>query len=58
MLGLGAIPALSVLYLRRQIHETPRYTLAAGSAEEASRAAAQVFGGAATNGTTTEANSR
>lgn len=28
MLGLGAIPAASVIYLRRRIRETPRYTLA------------------------------
>ncbi|MCL4443900.1 MAG: MFS transporter [Actinobacteria bacterium] len=28
MLGLGAIPAASVIYLRRKIKETPRYTLA------------------------------
>ncbi|MHB1710060.1 MAG: MFS transporter [Acidimicrobiales bacterium] len=27
MLGIGAIPALSVVYLRRKIRETPRYTL-------------------------------
>lgn len=27
MLGLGAIPAASVIYLRRRIRETPRYTL-------------------------------
>lgn len=28
MLGFGAIPAASVVYLRRKIRETPRYTLA------------------------------
>lgn len=28
MLGFGAIPAISVVYLRRRIRETPRYTLA------------------------------
>jgi PHS family inorganic phosphate transporter-like MFS transporter len=28
MLGLGAIPAASVVYLRRKIRETPRYSLA------------------------------
>ncbi len=27
MLGLGALPAASVIYLRRQIKETPRFTL-------------------------------
>ncbi len=27
LLGLGAIPAASVIYLRRKIRETPRYTL-------------------------------
>jgi len=35
MLGLGAVPALSVIYLRRKIPETPRYDLAAGRVEEA-----------------------
>ncbi len=28
MLALGAVPALSVVYLRRRIHETPRFSLA------------------------------
>ena len=41
MLGLGAIPAVSVVYLRRKIKETPRYRLAvqgdiAGAAEAVS----------------------
>jgi MFS transporter, PHS family, inorganic phosphate transporter len=34
MLGLGAIPALSVFYLRRQIRETPRFLLAQIEARE------------------------
>jgi PHS family inorganic phosphate transporter-like MFS transporter len=28
LLGLGAIPGLAVFYLRRQIHETPRFAMA------------------------------
>ncbi len=37
MLGLGAIPAASVIYLRRRIRETPRYSVAiAGDLETAS----------------------
>jgi len=30
MLGIGALPAASVIYLRRKISETPRYALLAG----------------------------
>ena len=35
MLGLGAIPAASVIYLRRKIRETPRYTLSVKGDEAA-----------------------
>ncbi len=43
MLALGAIPALSTFYLRRQIAETPRYALAMqGNLEGASRVVDQV----------------
>jgi PHS family inorganic phosphate transporter-like MFS transporter len=35
MLGLGAIPAASVIYLRRKIRETPRYTLSVQGDEAA-----------------------
>ena len=35
MLGLGAIPAASVIYLRRRIRETPRYTLSVQGDEAA-----------------------
>jgi len=39
MLGLGAVPALATFYLRRQIAETPRFTLAMkGKLEDAARA--------------------
>lgn len=40
MLGLGAIPALSVYYMRRHISETPRFK-ALAAASEGSRAAGQ-----------------
>jgi MFS family permease len=58
MLGLGAIPALSVFYLRRQIHETPRYTLAAGRVEDAGRAADRSLGNAAPAGAGAESSWR
>jgi PHS family inorganic phosphate transporter-like MFS transporter len=35
MLGLGAVPAASVIYLRRKIRETPRYTLSVQGDEAA-----------------------
>jgi PHS family inorganic phosphate transporter-like MFS transporter len=39
MLGLGAIPAASVIYLRRKIPETPRYSLLSkGNRDEAAKA--------------------
>jgi MFS transporter, PHS family, inorganic phosphate transporter len=44
LLGLGAIPGLAVFYLRRQIHETPRFAAAGGAAEEAQAAIAAATG--------------
>src|ERR1039457_235553 len=44
LLGLGAIPGLAVFYLRRQIHETPRFAMAGGATEEAEAAVAQATG--------------
>gem|GEM_PF-57534 len=44
MLGLGAVPALSVIYLRRRIKETPRYSLAAGNVQEAVGAVREASG--------------
>jgi MFS transporter, PHS family, inorganic phosphate transporter len=38
LLALGAIPGLAVFYLRRQIHETPRFAMAGGAADEAKAA--------------------
>jgi MFS transporter, PHS family, inorganic phosphate transporter len=35
LLGFGAVPGLAVFYLRRQIHETPRFAVAGGAHEEA-----------------------
>jgi len=48
LLALGAIPGLAVFYLRRQIHETPRFALAGGATEEAEAAIAAATGGAVT----------
>src|SRR6202012_1883818 len=44
LLGLGAIPGLAVFYLRRQIHETPRFAMAGGAADEAQAAIAAATG--------------
>jgi MFS transporter, PHS family, inorganic phosphate transporter len=38
LLAFGALPGLAVFYLRRQIHETPRFAMAGGAAEEAEAA--------------------
>jgi MFS transporter, PHS family, inorganic phosphate transporter len=38
LLAFGAIPGLAVFYLRRQIHETPRFAAAGGAADEAQAA--------------------
>jgi MFS family permease len=47
LLGLGAIPGLAVFYLRRQIHETPRFALAGGAVEEAQAAITAAMGSTA-----------
>jgi hypothetical protein len=39
LLGFGAIPALSVFYLRRQLNETPRFQLAQLEAKDADKKA-------------------
>jgi MFS transporter, PHS family, inorganic phosphate transporter len=44
LLGLGAIPGLAVFYLRRQIHETPRFAMAGGAQDEAEAAIADATG--------------
>ena len=44
LLGLGAIPGLAVFYLRRQIHETPRFAMAGGAADEAEAAISHATG--------------
>ena len=44
LLAVGAVPGLAVFYLRRQIHETPRFAMAGGAVEEARAAIAQATG--------------
>jgi PHS family inorganic phosphate transporter-like MFS transporter len=56
LLGLGAIPGLAVFYLRREIHETPRFAVAGGATEEAAAAIAAATGKAA--GSTGESRTR
>jgi MFS transporter, PHS family, inorganic phosphate transporter len=46
LLALGAIPGLAVFYLRRQIHETPRFAMAGGAADEAKAAIGAATGAA------------
>ena len=50
LLGLGAIPGMAVFYLRRQIHETPRFAHAGGDLDEARAAVAAATGRAAAKG--------
>ena len=46
MLGLGALPALAVIYLRRTLPESPRYIARVrGKAQDASRAVREYTGG-------------
>ncbi len=57
MLGLGAVPALSVVYLRRKIQETPRFSLAVGGdAAAAARAVEWVTGDVPALGTDRSGN--
>ena len=44
LLGLGAIPGLAVFYLRRKIHETPRFAQACGDMDEARAGVATASG--------------
>jgi MFS family permease len=44
LLGLGAIPGLAVYYMRRKIHETPRFAMAGGATDEAEAAIASATG--------------
>ncbi len=46
LLALGAIPGIAVFYLRRQIHETPRFALAGGAPAVAQAAIASAVGAA------------
>jgi MFS transporter, PHS family, inorganic phosphate transporter len=50
LLGFGAIPGLAVFYLRRQIHETPRFAMAGGAADEAQAAIAAATSGSGAGG--------
>jgi MFS family permease len=50
LLGLGAIPGLAVFYLRRQIHETPRFAHAGGDPDEAKAAIGAAIGAATVRG--------
>ena len=58
LLALGAIPGLAVFYLRRQIHETPRFAMAGGATEEAHAAIAAATGSTATAGPIGESKAR
>jgi MFS transporter, PHS family, inorganic phosphate transporter len=44
MLALGAIPALSVFYMRRTMNETPRFAALAGAMTDAAHAANRALG--------------
>lgn len=44
MLALGAVPALSVYWMRRTMHETPRFAALAGAHDEAANATGRALG--------------
>jgi len=50
MVGIGAIPAATVIYLRRKVPETPRYSLLANGNFEEAKKAASFLGGVLTHG--------
>lgn len=54
MLALGAVPALAVFWLRRQIRETPRFLLAQMEAREAAEQAARARKGTGIRGVLVE----
>ncbi len=54
MLALGAVPALAVFWLRRQIRETPRFLLAQMEAREAAERAARARKATGIRGVLTE----
>jgi MFS family permease len=59
MLGLGAVPALAVLYNRRRMPESPRFTEAVtGDAQRAARELNQFAGGAVTAKVSTDKPAR
>jgi MFS family permease len=58
LLGFGAIPGLAVFYLRRRIHETPRFAMAGGAHEEAEAAIASATGAARSRGSIGESKAR
>ena len=58
LLAVGAIPGLAVFYLRRQIHETPRFAMAGGAAEEAQAAITAATGGTPLVATAQESKAR
>jgi MFS family permease len=58
LLGFGAIPGLAVFYLRRKIHETPRFAMAGGATDEAEAAIAQATGAVAGGGTVKESRAK
>jgi PHS family inorganic phosphate transporter-like MFS transporter len=58
LLGLGAIPGLAVFYLRRRIHETPRFAMAGGAHDEARAAIAEATGGKRAQGLAPESAAR
>ena len=58
LLRPGAIPGLAVFYLRRRIHETPRFAMAGGAQDEAHAAIAQATGEKTAQGPAPESTAR
>lgn len=58
LLAFGAIPGLAVYYLRRHIHETPRFAIAGGAPHEAQTAIRQATGAEPSLGPAKESDAR
>jgi PHS family inorganic phosphate transporter-like MFS transporter len=58
LLAFGAIPGMAVFYLRRKIHETPRFAMAGGATQEAEAAIAAATGETAGPATAPESAAR
>jgi MFS transporter, PHS family, inorganic phosphate transporter len=58
LLAFGAVPGMAVFYMRRRIHETPRFAMAGGAADEAQAAIEHATGAEGVPPPAPESNAR